>query len=122
VESGHLWLDAAAGAVVRPYALTGGRTVPAGDEFDLVALVGATVPVDDVADPLSPEHAAILGVCQRPRSVAEVSALVDLPLGVVRVLLGDLLDRGLVLVRGAAPTSEPSQRVLDKVINGLRAL
>ena len=121
-DGGHRWLDAAAGPVVRPYALTGGRTVPGRDELDMLALVGAVRPVDEGPGGLSPEQVAILGACQRPCSVAEVSALVDLPLGVVRVLLADLLDRDAVVVRGAPPSSEPSQGVLNKVINGLRAL
>jgi hypothetical protein len=122
MTSAHRWLDADAGPVVRPYAVTGGRTVPASDRFDLVALVGAAVPVDDVTEPLSPEHTAILRLCEWPKSVAEVSALLDLPIGIVRVLLSDLLERELVIVREAGPVDEPSQGVLDKVITGLRAL
>jgi hypothetical protein len=122
VEPAHRWLDEDAGPVVRPYAMTGGRTVPASDRFDLVALVGAVVPADEVTGPVSPEQLAILRLCRRPKSVAEVSALLDLPIGIVRVLLGDLLDRDLLLVRGAVPLEEPSQGVLDKVITRLRAL
>jgi hypothetical protein len=120
--AGRRWLDRAAGPVVRPYALTGGRTVPVRDELDLVALVGATRPDGERLEWLSPEQYAIVAACQRPCSVAEVAALVDLPLGVVRVLLGDLLDRDVVTVRGAPPVVEPSQGLLDKVIEGLRAL
>jgi hypothetical protein len=121
VEPAHRWLDEEAGPVVRPYTMTGGR-VPAGDRFDLVTLVGAAVAADEVTGPVSPEHLAILRLCRRPKSVAEVSALLDLPVGIIRVLLGDLLDRDLLLVRGAAPLDEPGQGVLDKVIAGLRAL
>jgi hypothetical protein len=122
MEPTHRWLDDEAGPVVRPYAVTGGRTVPASDRFDLVALVGALVPADEVTGPVSPEHLAILRLCRRPKSVAEVSALLDLPVGIVRVLLGDLLDRDLLVVRGAPPREEPGQGVLDKVITGLRDL
>ena len=38
------WLDAKAGPVVRPYALTRGRTRHSGEAFDLVATVTATQP------------------------------------------------------------------------------
>ena len=50
------WLDAEAGPVVRPYALTQGRTRHTGESFDLVATVMATrAPVADPAS-LAPEH------------------------------------------------------------------
>jgi hypothetical protein len=122
-EPESVWLDEDAGPVVRPYAVTGGRTRPTAGEFDLITLVVATKPVAGVREPLSPEHHAILRLCQRPQSVAEVSAHLDLPVGIVRVLLGDLLDRGLILARGPnTSTPQPSQRVLKAVINGLRSL
>jgi Protein of unknown function (DUF742) len=123
-ESDNVWLDEEAGPVVRPYAMTSGRTRPTTGDFDLITLIVATYPVSAVKDPLSPEHRYIIGLCQRPLSVAEVSAHLNLPLGIVRVLLGDLLDRGLILARGPSLSSpeEPSQRVLEAVINGLRSL
>jgi Protein of unknown function (DUF742) len=119
----EVWLDQDAGPVVRPYAMTRGRVRPTTGQFDLVALVVATTPESSVHYGLGPEHAAIIRLCQRPLSVAEVSAYLDLPLGIVRVLLGDLLDRGLILARGPQPeTPATSQRILKAVINGLRSL
>ncbi|MGH3244134.1 MAG: DUF742 domain-containing protein [Spirillospora sp.] len=124
------WYDDedAAGPVVRPYALTGGRTHYGGDEFDLVALI-ATVAVPEPAGdlaappPASPEHDMILELCRTPLSVAEIASDLELPLGVVRVLLGDLLDRSLIQVRRPAPVAQfPSERVLKEVIDGIRAL
>ena len=83
----------------------------------------ATQPELPVHSGLGPEHAAIVRICQHPLSVAEVAAYLDLPVGIVRVLLGDLLDRGLILARGPQPESPAtSQRVLKAVINGLRSL
>ena len=118
-----VWLDQEAGPVVRPYAMTRGRVRPTTGEFDLIALVVATQPEGTVHIGLGPEHAAIIRLCQRPLSVAEVSAYLDLPVGIVRVLLGDLLDRGLILARGPQTESTAtSQRVLKAVINGLRCL
>jgi uncharacterized protein DUF742 len=112
------------GPVVRPYALTGGRTVPADGDFDLIAIVRS---VDDDLDaewwPRSPEHEAISVLCRSPHSVAEVAAELDLALGVVRVLLGDLLDHGRIRVRRPAPVAQfPNERVLKDVIDGLHAL
>ncbi len=118
-----IWLDQEAGPVVRPYAMTRGRTRPATGDFDLITLVVATQAELSVHTGLGPEHVAIMRLCQRPLSVAEVSAYLDLPVGIVRVLLGDLLDRGLILARGPqAEAQGPSQRVLKAVINGLRSL
>ncbi|WP_084718266.1 DUF742 domain-containing protein [Streptacidiphilus carbonis] len=126
------WYDDAAGPVVRPYALTRGRTRTAGEPFDLIALITAdpTHPVHEGAGPwgpvpgLGPESAAALELCRRrTQSVAEIAAEFDLPVGVVRVFLGDLLDAGLIRVsRPVSPAMLPDERILREVINGLRAL
>jgi hypothetical protein len=119
----EVWLDEDAGPVVRPYAVTRGRTRSNAGEFDLIALVVATQPVSALDVGLSPEHVSIVLLCQRPLSVAEISAHLDLPVGIVRVLLGDLVDEGLILThQPPAATQAPSQRVLKAVINGLRSL
>ncbi|WP_371503460.1 DUF742 domain-containing protein [Kitasatospora sp. NBC_00374] len=109
--------------MVRPYAVTRGRTRPDGREFDLIALVVADIPAD--ADPpVGPEPAAILDLCRGDAlSVAEIAAEVDLPLGVVRVLLGDLLDAEYIRVsRPVPPALLPDEHILQEVIDGLRAL
>jgi hypothetical protein len=126
-ESGEhpesLWLDEAAGPVVRPYAMTSGRTRPSTGEFDLISLVVATRPISVTDVDLGPEHAGIIRICQHPISVAEIAAHLDLPVGIVRVLLGDLLDRELILARAPQPAAMlPTERVFKAVINGLRAL
>ncbi|GGO48423.1 MULTISPECIES: DUF742 domain-containing protein [Streptomyces] len=125
---GSQWYDGEAGPLVRPYAMTGGRTRPAssGVRFDLIALVsptqGATQPGDDVA--LGPEHRVLLDLCRaETQSVAELAAGADLPVGVVRVLLGDLLEEGRVQVRRPVPPAQlPDETILREVIDGLRAL
>jgi hypothetical protein len=116
------WLDDEAGPVVRPYALTGGRT-RSSREFDLIAII-ATAATSTFAPPgAGPEHIAILDMCVRPLSVAEISAKLRLPLGVVRVLLGDLLDYGLIVVRRPEPENRlPNERLLKEVLHGLEAL
>ncbi|MEU6353390.1 DUF742 domain-containing protein [Streptomyces sp. NPDC047072] len=128
-EPGSQWYDGEAGPLVRPYAMTGGRTRPGptGVRFDLIALVtldaGAPPGVDD--DPsLLPEHRALVDLCRvETQSVAELAAGADLPVGVVRVLLGDLLELGRVGVsRPVPPAQLPDERILREVIEGLRAL
>src|SRR5487761_1717912 len=92
------WLDAEAGPVVRPYALTRGRTRHSGEAFDLVATV--TVTRGQVADPnaLAPEHISVLQLARVPTTVVDIASDVDLPLGVVRILLADLREFGLVTI------------------------
>ncbi|MFC7304602.1 DUF742 domain-containing protein [Streptomyces monticola] len=127
-QPGSQWYDAEAGPLVRPYAMTGGRTSPGpnGAHFDLIALValdaGAPEAGHDTA--LGPEHRALIELCRvDTQSVAELAAGADLPVGVVRVLLGDLLERGCVKVRKPVPPAQlPDERILREVIEGLRAL
>jgi Protein of unknown function (DUF742) len=121
-SEGH-WVDDYAGPVVRPYAMTRGRTQPSAGKFDLISLVIAARAPSSLDIELGPEHLAILACCQRVLSVAEVAAHLDLPLGTVRVLLGDLLERKLVEVREPPPVASfPDTRVFEAVINGLRRL
>ncbi|SFB73527.1 Protein of unknown function [Nocardioides terrae] len=112
--------------LVRPYALTGGRTKPKRD-YPIEALVKT----DSESGVLgangfrSPEESAIADLCAQSRSVAEVAALIKLPLGVVRVLISDLVDRGVVQVHTSASASEddrPDAALLERVLRGLRKL
>jgi hypothetical protein len=111
--------------VVRPYALTGGRTEPAtGEILDLIAIVVALTGArtDDLAG-LSPEHRKILSLCGQPVTVADVASDTGLPLGVVRVLLADLLVQGrLTVMRQQQAGERPSADLLEEVLHGLRAL
>ncbi|MFC4533857.1 DUF742 domain-containing protein [Sphaerisporangium dianthi] len=120
---GEQWLDEEAGPIVRPYALIRGRTRSSGDDLDLIAMVTATgAPYTGEAG-LGPEEARILKLADRPMSVADIASEIDLPLGVVRVLLGDLQDQDMISVRAPAHAGpRPNERILKEVINGLRAL
>jgi Protein of unknown function (DUF742) len=126
------WLDADAGPVVRPYALTQGRTRHSGESFDLVATVVAT---RDPTDPafvhsaffdtasLAPEHISVLRLARVPTTVADIASDVDLPLGVVRVILADLRELGLVVISTPVVLAERVDRhTLREVLNGLRGL
>ncbi|MBW8794424.1 MAG: DUF742 domain-containing protein [Streptomyces sp.] len=121
------WFDDEAGPVVRPYAMTRGRTTSAGQHrLDLIAVVVTEPHVDDPDDDrtLSPEHVDIVELCRdAPQSVAELASELDLPIGVVRVLIGDLVDGELVHVNRPVPPAElVDESILRDVINGLRAL
>ena len=121
------WFDDEAGPVVRPYAMTRGRTSSQGQHrLDLIAVVVTEPHADDPeADHmLSPEHVDIVELCRdAPQSVAELAAELDLPIGVVRVLVGDLVDAEFVRVNRPVPPAElPDESILRDVINGLRAL
>ncbi|MFG2071906.1 Protein of unknown function [Nonomuraea maritima] len=114
------WFDEEAGPVVRPYALIRGRTRSSGDAFDLVATVRT---IGDPPDDSGPEQQHILRAARNPISVADLVAELDLPIGVVRVLLGDMRDHGLISVTSpAAGGARSNERILKEVINGLRAL
>ncbi|MFD9906001.1 DUF742 domain-containing protein [Streptomyces sp. NPDC059063] len=126
-QSAHRWFDDDAGPVVRPYAMTRGRTSSAGQHrLDLIAVVIAESRADgtEADQTLSPEHVDIVDLCRdSPQSVAELAAELDLPIGVVRVLIGDLVDDRLVHVTRPVPPAElPDESILRDVIDGLRAL
>jgi hypothetical protein len=71
-----------------------------------------------------PEHRSIAGLCLDTRSVAEVAAHLRLPLGVARVLIGDMAGMGLVLIHqsGMVVGDRPSIEFMERVLSGLRRL
>ena len=114
-----------AGPVSRPYMVTGGRTRSRTTRyFDLVDMVVRSARLTEPASVTSPECAQILELCRVPISVAEVGAIVGLPIGVVRVLLGDLLYENLIEVMEAAPRGGvvTDAHLLSRVLERLRAL
>jgi hypothetical protein len=103
--------------------VTGGRTKPRGTRhFDLVDIVVRSARGGDPAS-FDPERRRILDLCRIPVSVAEIAAIIGLPLGVVRVLLDDLLCEDLIEVMTTAPRGVVTdQGLLRKVLEGLQAL
>jgi Protein of unknown function (DUF742) len=119
------WTYEDAGPVSRPYMVTGGRTRPRGTRyFDLVDMVVRSARLTESASVGSPECAQILELCRIPTSVAEVAAIIGLPIGVVRVLLGDLLYENLIEVMESAPRGGvvTDTHLLSRVLERLRAL
>jgi hypothetical protein len=121
------------GPVVRPYTVTRGRVQSAAYRLDLVTLVVALR--DDLAwaDPYGadphgadphwaePEHRQILRLCRQPVSVAEVAARTSLPISVVKVLLGDLIEhRQLIFRSPSVETQARDPQFLQAVLNGIR--
>jgi hypothetical protein len=129
-------------ARVRPYSLTGGRT-----RFGHVLLVETFVAAleapeerkeltggtahalscggGSLSSRVMPEMRAIVELCRRMRTVAEIAALLKMPLGVVRVLLSDLADQGKIRVYGTGTghgTGRPDRALLERVLSGLRRL
>jgi DNA-binding transcriptional ArsR family regulator len=118
---GDQWLDRSAGPVVRPYALTGGRTRPTGETIDLLALVASTgALVDEFL--LEPEYLAVLRQCRQPTPVADLASDLDLPLGVVRILLSDMREQGLVVIRPPLRNRLSDPKLLKDVADALRKL
>ena len=112
------------GPFLRPYAMTEGRTEPVGHDLAIEDLIGATTRAVDPPPPwLSLEHRTIALACSEPLSVAELAARVDLPLGVTRVLVGDLATHGMVTVhRAPSHAGGPNVALLEQVLHGLRQL
>ncbi len=117
------WLDSEAGPVVPHYALTRGRTRHAGAKFDLIATVEATRATVTNPGALAPEQLSILSLARRPAAIADLASSLDLPLGVIRILLADLRDLGLIEIRPpVVPNEQPGHHVLREVLDGLRRL
>ena len=111
------------GSLVRPYTKTGGRTR---SDYDLAieALVSTSDRGRLPEAAVLPEHRSICGLCLDTRSVAEVAAHLRLPLGVARVLIGDMAGMGLVLIHqsGMVVGDRPSIEFMERVLSGLRRL
>jgi hypothetical protein len=111
-------LDDAAGRLIRPYTVSGGRTRPTA-ALDLLSMVMATGTAPQPQ--LGPEHTMALGLCGGPTSVAEISAHLRLPAVVTKVLLSDLVDCGALTARAPRTHDTTTDRsLLEAVLDGLR--
>ncbi len=110
--------------LVRPYAMTGGRTRPR-YQLAIEALVHTTAQPSQLQGQL-PEHQRICHLCREIKSVAEISALLSIPLGVARILVADLAEAGLVAIHqpggDASAGGQPDVTLLERVLSGLRNL
>jgi Protein of unknown function (DUF742) len=122
MPSGGEWLDQDAGPVVRPYALTGGLTRPSGQRFDLLDMVRTARRTGGDPPQLTPEQAEMLQRCEMPVPIAELAGGLNLPIGVIRILVSDLRERGLVTIHRAQPVGFNDLKILQEVVDGLRRL
>ncbi len=114
--------DSPPGPVVRPYAMTGGRT-RSRYELAIEALVFTTPLGEQHAMALAMEQQTIAAMCRQVRSIAEIAAGLRVPLGVARVLVGDMADEGFVRVHQQPDRDEaPDLALLERVLSGLRKL
>ncbi|MFF8699401.1 DUF742 domain-containing protein [Streptomyces albidoflavus] len=114
----------ASNPLVRPYAMTGGRTRPR-YQLAIEALVHTTADAARMQGQL-PEHQRICHLCHEIKSVAEISALLSIPLGVARILVADLAEAGLVAIHQPGGDEnaggQPDVTLLERVLSGLRKL
>jgi hypothetical protein len=105
---------------VRPYVLTGGRT-RSRHRLYVHTLVSVARFDPATAARLSPEARRLYERAHvATQSVAELSAHCGVSLGVTRVLLGDLAAAERVQINSEAYASPFDQRLLKRVIDGLR--
>ena len=108
--------------IVRPYVLTQGRTKAPESTYGLEAQVRALVTPQALDRTATPEARQIVAQCQSPTSVAEVAAHLTLPLGVTRVLVGDLVAAGALVVDAGVPDGATDVALLERLLDGIRAL
>jgi hypothetical protein len=107
------------GRLVPPYIVTGGRTRSSGDDLALETLVTTTPEGIARAERHVFEERRILMSCRDPMSIAEVAAELEVPAGVARVLIGDLVADGMLRI--SAPT-DTNEQLIRRLIDGVRSL
>ncbi|WP_027941416.1 DUF742 domain-containing protein [Amycolatopsis taiwanensis] len=121
--SRHVENEEISGPRVRPYVLTRGRT-HSSYELRLETLVSLRADAVWEGSALGAEYQPVRALCVAPRSVAEVAALLSVPLGVARVLLSDMADMALIHIHGTERTAEgrPPMALMRRVLDGLQRL
>ncbi|MDX1448018.1 MAG: DUF742 domain-containing protein [Acidimicrobiia bacterium] len=112
------------GRFVRPYAITGGRT-------DVDLDLGLETQIESTPKGLASqaryrwEAARVIEACRRPQALVEVAARLDLPIGVVRVVVADLEKDGAIAVQRPVAedlTTASYTDLLERVLEGIRSL
>jgi hypothetical protein len=117
-EGGHV------DRVVPVYAFTRGRTRAAGQDLPMESVVTATGLSRTSPAALQRESRVIVELCDRPKSLAEIGAALRVPVGVARVLVGDLANGGYLevhLPRTADGDGGPGHAILGRLLDGLRS-
>jgi Protein of unknown function (DUF742) len=109
--------------LVRPYVVTRGRTHAAGQALPMETVVVAVGSLARLPPSAPSEAASILTLCRDPMSIAELAARARVPVGVARVLVGDLAALGLVDLGTTADGDEQDNiALLERLLDGIRAL
>lgn len=108
------------GRLIRPYAITGGRT-GADVEIDLEAQIQASTRASEHLGAYRWEAAKLIELVQTPMALIELAARLELPVGVARVLVADLINDGAVVVHRPV-AAQNFGSLLEKVLDGVRNL
>jgi hypothetical protein len=106
--------------LVRPYLITGGRTRAVGT-LPLETLVEITDEAHQRSGSLQFEARRVIELCQTPLSIAEIAALIMIPLGVARVLVADLADGDLLKIHRTVSADGPDIPLLERLLDELRS-
>ena len=109
------------GRLIRPYAITGGRTGTDGDTIGLEAQIQANTRASSHLGAYRWEAAKLIELVQVPTALVEVAARLQIPIGVARVLVADLVRDGAVVVH-VPQRSQSFTSLLEKVLDGVRSL
>jgi hypothetical protein len=124
MDTPESWVSADEAILVRPYTLTAGRTDSRID-LPLEAAVETLESGNAPQWPGNDVRAQIMKLCVDSPSVAEIAAHLSLPLGVARVLVGDLVALGYLRVHatlGDRSTNSERRELIGRTLRGLRAL
>lgn len=106
---------------VRPYALTGGRT-RSRHQLLVETMISAPNYNPEVSAALLPESSSVYEYARRPVSLAELSAVLSIPLGVIRVLVSDLAADGVIFIHPTGHAYRYDHNILERVLDGLNKL
>jgi Protein of unknown function (DUF742) len=109
------------GRLIRPYAITGGRTGTDGDTIGLEAQIQANTRASSHLGAYRWEAAKLIELVQVPTALVEVAARLEIPIGVARVLVADLVRDGAVVVH-IPNRSQSFTSLLEKVLDGVRSI
>ena len=113
--------DGETGRLIRPYAMTGGRTTVDGSRLSLETQIQSSARASTHLGAYRWEAARLVELVRTPMALVEVSARLQIPVGVARVIVADLCRDGAVIVH-EPQKSESFTSLLEKVLDGVRSL
>lgn len=114
--------DEAPDRFARPYVITGGRTRVDGLNLPIETVVKTVGSAWELEPGTTTEAFEIVELCHTPSSIAEVAVHLKVPVGVARVLVGDLVAAGFLRAGSTSGEGMERVRVLEKLLDGIRAL